>query len=152
MLSLPCVLSLRDVLSWARFMVEACAANRDLAVLAAYYHGAFLMHLDGIGLGAGMSLADAAHTKARAEAFLMGQLSDCGCDEHARQTIQRFVVHNGGFGAEPFFIPVGSAPIQKSTFSFMAPTTFLNMFRVVRAMQVAKPLLLEGPPGVGKTR
>jgi len=43
-----------------------------------------------------------------------------------------------------------SIPFQPS-FSFTAPTTSLNAFRILRAVQVAKPILLEGSPGVGKT-
>ncbi len=34
---------------------------------------------------------------------------------------------------------------------FRAPTTKMNAMRVIRALQVNKPVLLEGNPGVGKT-
>ncbi|KAJ8120619.1 hypothetical protein ONZ43_g2717 [Nemania bipapillata] len=36
-------------------------------------------------------------------------------------------------------------------FALNAPTTKLNAMRVIRALQVHKPILLEGSPGVGKT-
>ncbi|KAI1868220.1 hypothetical protein JX265_007043 [Neoarthrinium moseri] len=36
-------------------------------------------------------------------------------------------------------------------FALHAPTTKLNAMRVIRALQVQKPILLEGSPGVGKT-
>ena len=38
-----------------------------------------------------------------------------------------------------------------SGFAFDAPTTKLNAMRVIRALQVQKPILIEGSPGVGKT-
>lgn len=37
------------------------------------------------------------------------------------------------------------------SFSLDAPTTATNAMKVTRAMQVNKPILLEGSPGVGKT-
>jgi len=36
-------------------------------------------------------------------------------------------------------------------FALKAPTTLTNTIRLLRAMQVKKPILLEGSPGVGKT-
>ena len=36
-------------------------------------------------------------------------------------------------------------------FALHAPTTKLNAMRIIRALQVQKPILLEGSPGVGKT-
>ena len=38
-----------------------------------------------------------------------------------------------------------------SKFSFLAPSTNHNAIRVLRALQLPRPLLLEGSPGVGKT-
>ena len=38
-----------------------------------------------------------------------------------------------------------------SKFSFLAPSTSHNAMRVLRALQLPRPLLLEGSPGVGKT-
>jgi midasin len=38
-----------------------------------------------------------------------------------------------------------------SDFTFQAPTTSSNGLRVLRALQLQKPILLEGSPGVGKT-
>lgn len=49
-------------------------------------------------------------------------------------------------------IYVGSGGvIENSTYSLEAPGTKKNAFRVLRAMQLGRPLLLEGSPGVGKT-
>lgn len=36
-------------------------------------------------------------------------------------------------------------------FSFSAPSTHQNVVRVLRALQLPRPILLEGSPGVGKT-
>ena len=37
------------------------------------------------------------------------------------------------------------------SYTLEAPGPRLNAFRLLRAMQLGRPLLLEGPPGVGKT-
>jgi MoxR-like ATPase len=69
------------------------------------------------------------------------------------------------FGVPPFLIPRGdlsaaaaastaaapAAASPASRYNFDAPTTRLNLVRVLRAMQLTKPILLEGSPGVGKT-
>lgn len=84
----------------------------------------------------------------------------------------------GWFGIPPFFVSRGCHPPTRHLFSLEAPTTRANAFRVFRAMQVhappathalarphrqsdarrqlpciqlRKPILLEGSPGVGKT-
>jgi midasin (ATPase involved in ribosome maturation) len=68
------LLSLRDILTWARFVVEARAANDTLNVWEAYRHGVRLMHLDGLGLGSGLSSVDACSVRLRAESFLSTQM------------------------------------------------------------------------------
>jgi len=145
-------LTLRDVLSWARFVVEARDANIDMALWDAYCHGACLMHLDGFGLGAGLAVEDAALVKKKAEKYLVNQLPLGTNVSNLAGTKESFEIHHERFGAFPFSIPVGPVDIPESSFSLAAPTTALNMFRVLRAMQLSKPVLLEGSPGVGKTR
>ena len=34
---------------------------------------------------------------------------------------------------------------------FNAPTTYENLNKILRAMQIEKPILIEGSPGAGKT-
>ncbi|KAL6070950.1 Midasin [Balamuthia mandrillaris] len=53
----------------------------------------------------------------------------------------------------PFKIDMG-IPDEGNTsldFALLAPTTSKNCMRVLRALQLPKPILLEGSPGVGKT-
>jgi midasin len=147
------VLTLRDVLSWARFVVESREANNDLALWEAYCHGACLMHLDGLGLGAGLPVEDSSSLKRRGETFLLDQVPEGITIANLDGAEERFGTRCGGtFGAFPFFIPVGPLTTPETHFNLGAPTTAQNMFRVLRAMQLRKPVLLEGSPGVGKTR
>lgn len=50
-----------------------------------------------------------------------------------------------------FSLPLGREIAEAGLFHFEAPTTLTNAFRLVRACQIEKPILLEGSPGVGKT-
>ena len=143
-------LSLRDILSWANFLVESRKANSNLGIWEAYCHGARLMHLDGLGLGGGLSIRDANLIRNRAESFMVQQI----CEENelpAAFSPLTVAITDNLFGVNPFWIPLGNQPVQTNSFNFGAPTTAKNIFRVLRALQVSKPILLEGSPGVGKT-
>lgn len=143
-------LSLRDILTWAHFIIEASRASGDLTAWDAYIHGARLMHLDGLGLGIGMSKDEALLARARAEAFLEAQGVEAG---HSVQQLGvfDFKTIDCHFGIDPFWISTGIYPVSENSFNFCAPTTAGNVFRILRAMQLSKPVLLEGSPGVGKT-
>ncbi|GAB4814206.1 hypothetical protein N2152v2_001252 [Parachlorella kessleri] len=57
------------------------------------------------------------------------------------------------WGIAPFFVQrrSGTGARGGARFDFGAPTTGRNALRVLRALQLRKPVLLEGSPGVGKT-
>jgi midasin len=56
------------------------------------------------------------------------------------------------FGIHPFYLSINpTGTIKSNDFSFSAPTTKKNLFRVLSALSLNKAILLEGPPGVGKT-
>ena len=153
--SSPCAnysLSLRDVLSWAHFIREACMANSRLGLWEAYLHGAALMHLDGLGLGAGLALEDADAVRGRCESFLQLQISRDWRGGSSEKGHVFGVSRSSAFGVAPFFIQLGPVEVPSSSFDMTAPTTATNALRVLRAMQIKKPILLEGSPGVGKTR
>ena len=148
------VLSLRDVIAWARFFVEASEKMLSLGIWEVYCHGACLMHLDGLGLGTGLSTIDADLARSKAFDFLLMQVPPAAASA-CRATLQQ-EVHNSisthcDFGIHPFKIPLGPKARPACSFNFAAPTTAKNLLRVLRAMQISKPVLLEGSPGVGKT-
>lgn len=55
------------------------------------------------------------------------------------------------FGISPFYIEKGENVSCDRTFIFSTPTTNMNALKLLRALQLSKPILLEGSPGVGKT-
>ena len=152
-------LSLRDVLTWVQFIADTYKKDKTFNLWEAYLHGASLMHLDGLGLGTGLSNDDAKRTKLQARGMLLKQITEHSpnsLSDNFEKEEQRNVSPVYGekfFGIHPFQIPIGPETILKnSSFKMSAPTTALNLRRVLRAMQISKPILLEGSPGVGKTR
>ena len=143
-------LSLRDILSWTNFIVEARKSNSKLTIWDALYHGACLMHLDGLGLGSSLASDSSTALKLKAEYHLSSLLGSEKIS-NANSVDKPICIQNGKFGVFPYFINLGNSIIPKSNFNMSAPTTSLNAFRVLRAMQLKKPILLEGSPGVGKT-
>lgn len=140
-------LSLRDVLAWAQFIIKSREANQDLDLWNAYCHGAALMHLDGLGLGTGLAVDQTRALRTQAQEFLFGQapstkqLTAVSTDVGDKLD---FTVSGHLFGVHPFWVQTGRQQIRKSSFNFAAPRTADNVFRVLRAMQLPKPILLEG--------
>jgi len=56
-------------------------------------------------------------------------------------------------GVKPFIMKKiqAAAHVEKRQFSFDAKTTKSNLLKLLRALSLKKPVLIEGPPGVGKT-
>lgn len=132
----------------------------------AYAHGACLALLDGLGLGQGLSEESCYLIRQASAEFIVNQVP-----EPMKERIWNIVaprsksialksletkveVPEGLFGMPPFLIEASSDPEKTrspSLYAMTAPTTLSNLLRVLRAMQLKKPILLEGSPGVGKT-
>lgn len=162
--------TLRDILSWINFICSVMkrGVKSDAAVSPwiAFVQGAALSVLDGLGLGSDKALHTALKAREEAYQYLLA-LVPCD-DENVTQSVLQslnatkqaiddsisgLTSEDGTcFGIHPFMISRGPDPeIKKPSFSLKAPTTMSNMYRVLRAMQVSRPIILEGSPGVGKT-
>lgn len=158
------MLTVRDLLSWTTFVNTT---EKDIGMDSAFIHGAFLVLLDGLGLGSGKSNAAVVRLKEACLNFLLHQLhgEEPISVAHLRElqygrgyppkAISRLNLENNQstdmFGIDPFYIMKGVHEIERSSFELSAPTTSSNALRILRAMQLLKPVLLEGSPGVGKT-
>ncbi|KAJ4717838.1 Midasin [Melia azedarach] len=158
-------LTVRDLLAWVAFIN---VTERNLEPTYAFLHGVFLILLDGLSLGTGISKRDAEELRKRCLTFLLEQLKvedNVLCAKLS--TMENYgwgdIVTNADipcgddmqcdniFGIHPFYIEKGYEKAEAGGFEFLAPTTRRNALRVIRAMQLSKPVLLEGSPGVGKT-
>ncbi|KAL3666278.1 hypothetical protein V7S43_008529 [Phytophthora oleae] len=168
--------TLRDILSWINFITSVVKKQEvdssvKVAAWTAFVQGAALSILDGLGLGSDKALHTALKAREEAYRYLLESVPDE--DQLVKQkvvdslNVATLSVENsidqlnsftseenteGKFGISPFTIPRGPDPERrKPAFSLKAPTTMSNLYRVLRAMQVSRPIILEGSPGVGKT-
>ncbi|KAI3975195.1 hypothetical protein MKX01_020596 [Papaver californicum] len=149
-------LTIRDLLSWVDFIN---VAEESLGPNYAFLHGAFLVLLDGLSLGTSMSMHNAAELRKEALIFLVNSLKTLNQEDMPIPKLENFGW--GEFGETSDNIPSDSLQPDHSFginsfyksegFQFLAPTTRVNASRVLRAMKLSKPVLLEGSPGVGKT-
>ena len=182
--------SVREILAWAKFISQSCPTSA-IEAYKCYIHGAFMMILDGLGIGINASRDRINQFKADCLLFLLSQ-----CPEHTLSDVSReeFFVNTShslsAVGMSTHALTVGSfsiplvvvRPLSSSSelplllsgpqqqqkqqehststtpqqqqdyqYTFNAKITLLNLGRIVRAMQLPRAILLEGPPGVGKS-
>uniref|UniRef100_A0ACD5WZY3 Uncharacterized protein n=1 Tax=Avena sativa TaxID=4498 RepID=A0ACD5WZY3_AVESA len=156
------MLTIRDLLSWISFInVTETILGPEQALI----HGLFLILLDGLALGMNFSESEATEWRRTCLSLLLEELQkvegkplssdlndlkNYGWGDDIRKTCID-CNHRDHFGIAPFYIPKGHLACKQQGFDFTAPTTSKNVLRVLRGMQLRKPLLLEGSPGVGKT-
>lgn len=146
--------SIRDILAWANYI----ASNAHLTFAEKSIFGLETIFLDALELLPHESLVKVE--------LLRRQIVEFAIKEAALILNEKFtfadvaekrgtkVLHSSEeFGIKPFFIPTnsGSNIGANKNFLFEAPTTKQNLFRLLSAFSLLKPILLEGPPGVGKT-
>ncbi|ORX44311.1 P-loop containing nucleoside triphosphate hydrolase protein, partial [Piromyces finnis] len=152
------IFSLRDILSWINFIN---LTHEIITPEIAFLHGGSMVFLDGLGinpmLGVSASSLDDGKFRKSCEKKLIS-FANINKEapkkdlSHAIEITNADIINNDEiFGIYPFTIPKGKYPPQQVKFDFKAPTTLKNTMRVLRALQLKKPILLEGSPGVGKT-
>ncbi|RDW65425.1 midasin [Coleophoma crateriformis] len=142
-------ISVRDVLAWTKFMNDCPSSDPYFAVL----HGAAMVYIDTLGANPAALLAINPESIVAERAKCLQKLGNLlEHDVEAIYSQQVNILNNNEQ------LTIGGFHVLKETgsdaspgFAFEAPTTKLNAMRVVRALQVQKPILIEGSPGVGKT-
>ena len=142
-------ISVRDVLAWVNFINLCDSSNPHFAVL----HGAAMVYIDTIGANPAALLAiDPENIRAQRAACLQQLTSLLGADATL------IYEDKAQLHSSDAYLAIGEFSIAKQPgsahdpgFALHAPTTKLNAMRVLRALQIQKPILLEGNPGVGKT-
>lgn len=150
------VISIRDVISWIDF-IKMSYYNLKMDPDESFLHGAEVVILDGLGIGIDGSSKALKDFKKQCIELLIQDISDAKFD--LKQNFQSGTLlkshnnwyHSGKFGCPPFLINYGEKEEKKVSYAFGAPTTSVNVMKVLRALQIRKPILMEGSPGVGKT-
>ncbi|RLU23785.1 hypothetical protein DMN91_003993 [Ooceraea biroi] len=154
--------SIRDVLTWVEF-INTCTSDALMSRLTigeAYYHGACLTYIDSLGSGCtGSEHINQLNVFVQAAIrFVKSEVRDTIKSDLGPETFEtngKAIVDNADvFGVPPFYIKKGPnafAQNEDYAFTFTTPTTKLNTLKLLRGLQLSKPILLEGSPGVGKT-
>ncbi|KAH3671433.1 hypothetical protein WICMUC_004613 [Wickerhamomyces mucosus] len=145
------VISLRDILAWVEF-VNSSYKNTG-SINGSLLHGAAMVFIDALGTNNTAYLAESEERLNKRKLECVLELSNLVGENLSPYYSSSVEVNltKSSLKAGIFETPVNSSDDLKESFSFKAPTTAANAMRVVRAMQVRKPILLEGSPGVGKT-
>ncbi|TAQ87529.1 hypothetical protein B7494_g4151 [Chlorociboria aeruginascens] len=142
-------ISVRDILAWVKFVNGCTSSDPYFAVL----HGAAMVYIDTLGANPAALLAVNSDNIYEERAKCLEKLSSL-LDQDVQaiyfQAIN-LVRDKQHLKMGEFSIVKQAGPVSDPGFAFEAPTTKLNAMRVIRALQVQKPILIEGSPGVGKT-
>ncbi|RWS13574.1 hypothetical protein B4U79_11757 [Dinothrombium tinctorium] len=146
--------SIRDILSIVEFInkVTSFLSINPLLPHVAVFHAISLVFIDSLGTGNVSSISDTHEEKK----ICLSYLNSCiklvfKSLPHAVK--ENFLIdHEKYFGIDPFYIPFHQKERNVHIdFQFDSPNASLNALKLLRALQIDKPLLLEGSPGVGKT-
>ncbi|KXJ94663.1 hypothetical protein Micbo1qcDRAFT_132688 [Microdochium bolleyi] len=141
--------SIRDILVWVKFINSGSDQEGAFSVL----HGASTVFIDTIGANPSALIAIDPKSMDQQRQTCLDKMTELlSVDATA---IYRAPV---SLSVEPEELKIGSFAIDRESddnfeagFALHAPTTKLNAMRIIRALRVQKPILLEGSPGVGKT-
>ncbi|RPB22298.1 midasin [Terfezia boudieri ATCC MYA-4762] len=141
--------SIRDVLSWVKFVNLYDKMDASFGIL----NGAALVFFDSLGANPSGGLTNASNDLSAERARCIKRLSELtgknfDAQANAMLTASADSTH---LQLGDFSLPKTSRHETSISFNLQAPTTAMNAMKVVRAMQLRKPILLEGSPGVGKT-
>ena len=141
--------SLRQVLAWVRFINDSDIGDTFTSIL----HGAAMVYIDGLGANPAAQLSIIPNSIANERSACIGRLTELF--KHDMATVYNekvsLVIDEASLRVGQFKINKFQGDSLETNFSFDAPTTLSNTMRIIRALQLKKPLLIEGSPGVGKT-
>lgn len=141
--------SVREILVWVQFINTFEMKNPSLALL----HGASTVFIDSLGANPSALLAIEAKTVHEQRKLCVGKLGELAGQDFSPiyEAAPNLTLDSNSLVIGDFSISRLPSGVEDAGFAFHAPTTRLNAMRVIRALQMQKPILLEGNPGVGKT-
>ena len=142
-------ISIRDLLSWIQFINSSHLSDP----YSALFHGAAMVYIDGLGAtpASNMSMAETVLPRERQVCLLkLNDFFGKSLSSLYGEAYQLSVTKDR-FAIGHFSLPKSSTVVPDPKYSLQAPTTMANAMKIMRALQIRKPVLLEGSPGVGKT-
>lgn len=152
--------SIRDVLAWIGYIVKNAhiKVDKTLSITESLVFGLETIFLDSLEMLPHDSYAVIERLRDKTLQYLVKDVRaklQQNIQLEAIMSKKGAAVENTSkeFGIKPFFVEknICNAPPIAGDFMFTAPTTQRNLFRLLSALSLHKSILLEGPPGVGKT-
>ncbi|XP_052872862.1 midasin [Anopheles cruzii] len=150
--------SIRDVLAWVGFVAKNCPR---VGLPESLIYGLETVFLDSLEMLPYETYDEIVTIRRQMRRSLMALMKqqlrwngEIGTIDLDRSRTEAAVIERQEtrFGIHPFYIEASPATGHERTdFMFTAPTTQRNLFRLLSALSLEKAILLEGPPGVGKT-
>ena len=141
--------SIRDILAWVQFINSYQGSEPYFALL----QGAAMVYIDGLGANPAAKTSIPEASIAIERDACLTKLSDLFDYEMRSIYVQAYPIlvaeHTLSIG--PFSISKTKDVTPDPKYSLQAPTTKANVMKIIRALRLQKPILLEGNPGVGKT-
>jgi len=137
---------IRDLLAWADY-VNLSRQNEDL--ITNFIHGAAMAYVDRMGANpAGMIAIDSRSVINERNQCLakLAEILHIGATDVSTRLKTGHTRLNADRVVNQIF-----KPADRILMSDNVPTIHENAIRIARAMELPKPILIEGPPGVGKT-
>ena len=143
-------ISIRDLLTWIQFLNSHSGSDPHHALL----HGAAMVYIDRLGADCSASIyaSDAeVHLQRRKCLQKLSVLFSYDMESIYKQEIE-FILTDQRLSLGLFSLETATKALQDSSrYHLDTPTTKANAMKIIRAMQLQKPVLLEGSPGVGKS-
>ena len=142
-------ISIRDLLAWAQFIASLQNAESQFAI----YHGCAMVYIDGLGANpANLSLGQYIDRPSLTRKCVdeLKSIFDIQIDEKFYENVH-LSLHNEELQIGSFSVKRDVKDSERALYSLEAPATKSNLLKLIRSLQMKKPVLIEGPPGVGKT-
>ena len=142
-------ISIRDLLSWINFANTFYASDPCAALL----HGAAMVYIDGLGANPAskIPIVETAVSQERQACLMKFDVLFGKSLSYSYGKAFQLSVTKDEIAIGPFTFPRSSDVKPDPNYSLQAPTSMASCMKIIRALQLRKPVLLEGSPGVGKT-
>ena len=147
--------SIRDILTWVNFINRTHSIQKRLSLRDSFIHGAFLVWIDSLGTCNVLTRnfhQELGLARDECEQYL-NRLTE-PLKNYAETIVDESMDCDNHLTVAPFTVEKGEhfqSGIDSMQYFLESNGVQANLYRIMRALQLDKPILLEGPPGVGKT-
>ncbi len=141
--------SVRDLLAWVQFINTYKGSEQYFALL----QGAAMVYIDCLGANPAAKVSIPQAKIPIERDTCLTKLSKIFVHDMKSLYSQGYplCITENVLSIGPFSLEKTTEATQDPKYSLPAPTTKANVMKILRALQLQKPILLEGNPGVGKT-